>query len=303
MAERDMAELNIVKIQRFSTHDGPGIRTVVFLKGCPLRCRWCHNPETREARRQIFCRENECVGCRRCEAVCPVGAHRFDGERRHRFEGDRCIGCHRCVPVCPVGAIEGVGRTVTTEELMKTVLRDEPFYGQIGGLTVSGGEPTAQAEAVLCLLAEAKEAGITTAIETCGFFPERYVAPLSEVTDLFLWDLKDSCSERHRAYTGVGNETILHRLSLADKTARGILLRCIMVRGVNMDDRNFEGIAQTFRQLRSCIGVELLPYHAYGGSKAQQLGGVDNGNPEWIPTDEEVENAKARLISLGCRVI
>ena len=298
-----MEELLVTKIQRFSTHDGPGVRTVVFLKGCPLRCKWCHNPETQSGRPQLFFSPQSCIGCGACTAVCPTGAHKLDVDVGHRFDVSKCGGCLRCTRVCPTGAAEPVGVAMRVEQIIEQALRDQAFYGKDGGLTLSGGEPMLQAEGCLALLRAAKEAGLSTAIETCGYFAENDVPELVAQTDLLLWDFKDSNAARHKAYTGVSNERILHNLFLADQSAQQIVLRCIMVKGVNMDEEHYNAIAQVQRELRSCIGVELIPYHAYGGSKMAQLGYSDNGNKDWIPDAAALRTAKETLERLGCVVI
>lgn len=296
-------ELLVTKIQRFSTHDGPGVRTVVFLKGCPLRCKWCHNPETQSGRPQLFISPQSCIGCGACAAVCPTGAHKLDADGGRRFDVSKCGGCLRCTRVCPTGAAEPVGVAMRVEQIIEQALRDRAFYGKDGGLTLSGGEPMLQAEGCLALLRAAKEAGLSTAVETCGYFAENDVPELAARADLLLWDFKDSNAARHKAYTGVSNERILHNLSLADQSARQLVLRCIMVKGVNMDEEHYNAIAQVQRELRSCIGVELIPYHAYGGSKMAQLGYCDNGNKDWIPDAAALRAAKETLERLGCVVI
>lgn len=294
-------KLNVVKIQRFSTHDGPGVRTVVFAKGCPLRCRWCHNPETQSPLSQIFYTQSHCILCGSC-AVCPTGAHAFSEQKGHAFSPDLCTGCQACADVCPTGAIEKTGKAEDVETILQTVLKDRVFYGSDGGLTLSGGEPMAQPKAAIALLKKAKENGISTAIETCGQFDPTFLPELTEVTDLFLWDFKDGVSERHKEYTGVGNERIIENLLAADASAKHILLRCILVKGVNTDSLHLEKISEIYHRLCRCDGIELLPYHAYGGSKQVQLGNQDNGNPAWIPSQQDLDEFRTALTDRGCKV-
>lgn len=291
----------VTKIQRFSTHDGPGIRTVVFLKGCPLRCKWCHNPETQSAAPQIFYTAKRCIGCGACVAVCPTGAHQIDetGDTGHRFDAARCMGCGACAAACPTLAIEPVGRQMEIDDIMEAVLRDRPFYGENGGLTLSGGEPMAHPAEALELLERAKAAGISTALETCGYFDSRWVPRLAKAADLLLWDWKDSDPVRHREYTGVSNTRILDNLLALDAAGGKTRLRCIMVEGVNLDETHQNGIAKVYASLRHCEGVELLPYHPYGGSKREQLGGIDDGHAEWVPTKEALLSMKAALTQDG----
>ncbi len=295
--------LPVTSIQRFSTHDGPGIRTTVFLKGCPLRCEWCHNPETISTRNQILYSHQNCIGCGACVDICPTSAHYFDKKQIHRFDVKLCNGCLKCVDVCPTNAIESASRLMSVEEIINEVLKDKVFYGENGGITLSGGEPLLHAEGCLEILRLAKKNGLSTAIETSGYFDSSYIEKLAELTDIFLWDFKDGDNERHRKYTGVSNEKILHNLFLLDKQETKIILRCIMVKGINMDDIRFLAIAETFSKLKHCIGVELLPYHAFGGSKNEQLGYTDNGRKYWIPTIEDMIFAKERLSGLGCIII
>ena len=294
--------LPVTKVQRFSTHDGPGIRTTVFLKGCPLRCRWCHNPETQSPLPQILYSAQLCLGCGACAAVCPVGAHTMDGDI-HRFEGSRCTGCMRCPAVCPAGAIESAAVLMDTREILKIVERDAAFYGSDGGFTLSGGEPLFHGEASLQLLRHAKEAGLHTAVETCGYFSEELLPSLAASADLLLWDFKDSDDRRHRAYTGVSNIPILHNLQRADDLGCAIRLRCILVKGVNMDPLHYQAIAETAASLKNCQEVQLLPYHALGGSKNVQLGYADNSRKDWIPSTEELRQAEAFLQTQGITLL
>jgi pyruvate formate lyase activating enzyme len=283
----------VTAIQRFCTHDGDGIRTTVFLKGCPLSCRWCHNPETQSKKQQFFFNEKLCISCGACAAVCKTGVH------QSRENRENCIGCGECAAVCPGGAIEMCSREMPVDEVLKEVLADKAFYGEVGGLTVSGGEPMANPEFTLELLRRAKAEGLSTAVETCGLFDEKYVEPLSAVCDIFLWDFKDGNSARHKEMTGVGNEKILSNLKAIDKFDVRIILRCIMVRGVNIDEENLSKIAETFKNTAHCEAVELLSYHAYGGSKSARLGSADSSNADWIPTDSDIAFVNSFLKNNG----
>jgi pyruvate formate lyase activating enzyme len=297
----------VFDIQRFCIHDGPGIRTTVFLKGCPLECQWCHNPESQSPETELFYTPVLCIGCAGCVAVCPKGGHRvIDGV--HTVDRTDCILCLGCAEACPTGAVEGVGRQVTVAEVMDEVVRDRVFYEQSGGgLTLSGGEPLAQPEFSAGLIEAAKEGGIHTCLETCGFGGRERVLGLARRSDLLLWDLKDSDKERHRAMTGVPLEPILDNLKAVDAAGCPTVLRCILLEGVNLGDAHLRGIADTYGQLSHCRGVELLAYHALGRSKLDRLGrpvpeGQAPSDP-WVPTDERMAWARAQLEKLGVEVV
>ena len=290
----------VTRIQKFCTHDGPGVRTTVFFKGCPLRCAWCHNPETRAPAPGLLYSEKLCVGCGECAAVCPAGAHRFtDG---HTIDRAACIVCGRCTEACPTGALEPDSREMPVGEILAAVLSDRAFYGDRGGLTVSGGEPMFQPEACIALLGAAKAAGISTAVETSGCFDGAELPRLAAVTDTFLWDFKDHDPERHRKYTGASNALILENLRKLDALGADVRLRCIIVNGVNADEAHMAAIAQIFHAFPSVREAELLPYHAYGASKAEQAGVTAEAHREWIPSDALMEELSASLRSKGVRL-
>ncbi len=300
--------LPVTDIQRFCMHDGPGVRTVVFLKGCPLRCAWCHNPEGQRTEQEILFYESKCIRCGACVSSCPTGAHKLHPERL--FDRDRCIGCGLCAAVCCTEALVAAKRDMTVAEVMDIVARDRAFYGDmdahgrtVGGLTVSGGEPMAHPEGTLALLASARAAGFSTAVETCGQFDAVHLPRLAEVADLLLWDVKDTDPVRHKRYTGVSCERILANLRAVDRLGARTRLRCILVAGVNTDERHYAALSALAMELAHCEGVEFLPYHAYSGSKMLSLGLPDNGRPEWIPDGETVEKARALLRRNGVTVI
>ena len=286
--------LPVTAIQRFCMHDGPGVRTTVFLKGCPLKCRWCHNPETQSAQVGLFYDEAKCIGCGSC-AVCSEGAHGF-ADGAHVFDRDRCVRCGNCADVCPTGALKRDCRMMTVGEIADEVMRDKAFYGERGGVTVSGGEPTVHPEGVIALLRECKKLGITTAMETCGYFPAALIPELCEVVDLFLWDFKDSDEERHIANTGVSNRRIIENLREVDRRGGKTQLRCIILKGINSDDGHIRAIAALRDSLENCVGVKLLPYHPMGESKGRMLGADTSFHDrKYVPDDEDIRRAEEIL--------
>ena len=215
----------IADIIRFATHDGPGIRSTVFLKGCPLSCVWCHNPETISPTPEIGYFAKKCIGCGECVRVCPEGAHRVE-DGRHTFDRALCVACGACAEVCLGEALTLYGREMTAEQVLATVLRDRAFYDQTGGgLTLSGGEPLLQAQFCAEVLGMAHHEGIHTAVDTCGAVPwEAFEAVLS-VTDIFLYDLKHTDPTVHRKYTGADNALIIENLRRLSASGAAIEVR------------------------------------------------------------------------------
>ena len=275
-------------------HDGPGVRTTVFLKGCAMRCAWCHNPETQSKYPEILYYTSKCIGCNTCVAVCPTKAQVATSEG-HLFQREKCIVCGACVDACPTGALELCGKEYSVEELLSIVEKDRAFYGEQGGLTLSGGEPLLQKEACAELLRACKERGLSTVVETCGYFDTEVLESVVPYIDLFLWDIKDTDPNRHKSYTGVSNEKILQNLRKADALGVKIRMRCILVNGMNTNETHYRNVAELASSLSNLEGVDFFAYHAYGGSKATFLGRPDNGHKEWIPDDGQIEQAKQIL--------
>lgn len=282
--------LPVTKIQKFCTHDGPGIRTTVFLKGCPLRCIWCHNPETQQTRAEFFYAPQFCLACGACAAVCPSGVHL--SVHPHCMDRTLCTGCMACTAACPSGALEACSQMISAAEIMTEVMKDRPFYGTSGGLTLSGGEPLLQGKKIIPLLQCARDAGMTTAIETCGVFDPSLLDDIVPLTDLFLWDVKDTDPARHLANTGGALETVFANLLRADALGAKTRLRCILLQDVNLNSDHLHALAELYHTLRHCEGIELLPYHTYGDSKNMQLGRSSAAHPEWIPGQEQMRSAR-----------
>lgn len=288
--------LPVVRIQRFSTGDGPGLRTTVFLQGCPLRCAWCHNPETQPARPVLLFDPAACIGCGGCAAVCPSGARRLSPDGNGLpYDRALCRACGACDEVCPTGACELSAREMTVPALVEAILRDRAFFGERGGVTLSGGEPLLYPQSI-DLLRGLSEAGLHIAVETCGALPrERMIAAVPYVR-LWLYDIKDTDPARLRRMTGGDLEQILEDLYTCDSLTTGsIRLRCIAVHGINTTPAHWQAVADISRRLTHGEGVDILPYHAYAGNKSLRLGLADSSRPDWIPTDSDLAEARRIL--------
>jgi pyruvate formate lyase activating enzyme len=262
----------VFDIQRYSIHDGPGIRTLVFLKGCPLRCLWCSNPEGQEAQPELGFRRALCIGCGECIGVCSSRAIRFE-EKSLDIDRRKCNLCGECVKACAPGALSIIGRWMTVEQVMQEVERDLVFYETSrGGITVSGGEPFAQARFIEALLKACKAKAMATAIETAGYAPWPSIEPVIRYADFILYDIKHINPLRHRQLTGVSNKRILENARRMAGLGLPLAIRYAVIPGFNdgPDDR-----AALFRFTDTLLGVkrvELLPYHRLGESKYTMLG-------------------------------
>ena len=290
----------IFDIQRFCVHDGPGIRTTVFFKGCPLRCVWCHNPESQLMRTELAFYSHKCVNCGECAGVCSSGVHSFN-ENTHGVERERCVACGACIRVCPYAATELLGKEVTAEEVINEVVRDAIFYKNSGGgLTVSGGEPLMQPQFLIELLTRAKESGLHTAIETCGYASADVVGRVAELTDLFLFDIKETDDERHRALTGVPFEPIKQTLALLDSLGANVILRCPIIPTVNDRDAHLVAIGQLARQYGCVRDVEVMAYHTIGANKYDALSRENTLRGLPPMTDEQKQACINKIRSVKC---
>ena len=279
----------IFNIQKFCINDGPGIRTTVFLKGCPLNCLWCHNPESKLTRQELYYDAAKCIGCGGCVVVCPNDCHNIS-ELGHGFDRSNCTVCGGCAEACPAAAMELTGREASVEEILAEVEKDAVFYRNSGGgMTLSGGEPMLQFEFTLALLREAKNRGLHTAMETCGYAPaERYQA-IAPYVDLFLFDYKLTDEALHKQYTGVSNQKILENLKMLDQLGAKTVLRCPIIPGINNTAEHFAGIAAMAESMENVQGVEVEPYHPLGAGKAALLGKEYALDGLSFPENETVE--------------
>jgi len=262
----------IADISRFATHDGPGIRTTVFLKGCPLSCAWCHNPETVSPTPEIGYVVRKCVGCGECVRTCPKGAHRME-DGRHVFDRALCIACGACADVCLGEALRLYGREMTVNEVLAIVLKDRAFYEQTGGgLTLSGGEPLLQTEFCAELLAISKREHVHTAVDTCGAVPWEAFERVLPLTDLFLFDLKHTDPVLHERYTGADNTQILANLRRLSASGASIEIRIPVIPGVNDDDVFADAADQLLSSLSGITAVKRLPFNPCARSKYEAVG-------------------------------
>jgi len=263
----------IFDIQRFCLHDGPGIRTAVFLKGCPLHCAWCHNPESISPNPLLGFSPEKCVACGSCAAVCPEKAIAYNREGKAVLNRAQCTTCGKCAEACAPQAFQMLGHDATAAEVLEVVERDRAYYeASGGGVTFTGGEPTFQPEFLEALLKASKQARLHTAIETSGFAAWPVFEKLLPHTDLFLWDYKETDSALHKAFIGQPNEMILANLSKLHDAGARIRLRCPMIPEYNARREHLEGLARTALSLPRLEGVELLPYHRLGRAKLNRFG-------------------------------
>lgn len=259
-------------IQRFGVHDGPGIRTVVFFKGCPLKCTWCFNPESQKKVPQLQFLKEKCNNCLICTKVCKTGALTPVGNNRVRVEYDKCTTCGNCISECPQQAFKIVGYKSTVKEVTAVVRKDKEYYEKTGGVTLTGGEVMAQPEFALALLKELKQEGINTCIETCGRADMKYFNAVLPYVDIFLYDYKLTDDYDHVKWTGVSNIKILKNLDFLCQNGAKIFLRCPIIPTVNDNEKHFRAIAELGKKYQNIDHVEVEPYVSFGQSKYSEIG-------------------------------
>ena len=297
----------IFNMQKYSIYDGPGIRTIIFFKGCPLRCRWCANPEGLERKYQVMFQQELCIHCGKCVPGCPVQIHYIDdtGERlEHKLHRDiDCTGCRTCESVCPRQALNVVGRDLTLSEVLDFIQQDVAFYQSSGGgVTLSGGEVCMQSAFAANLLMECKKLGINTAIETCGYAGLDALLEIARFNDLFLYDIKNIDSDQHEMLTGVRNEKILHNLTELINRGYRVKVRMPMIKGLNTSEdviRRAMEFLKPFQGRPNFLGVDLLPYHKLGVNKYKQLGKPYGIEEDVSMTKEDLDRIESWIKEYG----
>jgi len=291
----------IFDIKKYAIDDGPGIRTTVFFKGCPLRCWWCHNPEGQVSEPELMYKRNRCIGCGECVKNCPretissVGQH-VSINREH------CDLCGKCSQKCPSDALVIIGKEMKVEEIIKEIEKDVLFYDESeGGVTFSGGEPLMQPSFLNALLEKCREKNIHTAVDTCGYAPYETINKISDNVDLFLYDIKMMDDKKHRKHTGLSNKLILENFKKLTKNGRNLLVRFAIIPGVNDNEDN---ITKTANFMLSCgiKQINLLPYHRAGIEKYKSLGRTYRLEKTQPPSDQDLMSTKEKLETLGLRV-
>jgi pyruvate formate lyase activating enzyme len=289
----------VFNINRYAIHDGPGIRTTVFLKGCPLNCWWCHNPESMSPYPEFSLRLSRCIRCGTCVEKCPHQALSMTDEEIET-NPVACKLCFECAEACPAEAREVVGRTMTVEEVMVEIKKDVPFYDEsAGGVTFSGGEPLMQPAFLIELLDACGELDLHRVVDTSGHAPKGAMREVAKRTDLFLYDLKHMDPEVHRRYTGVGNELILENLRVLSCGNVPLRVRFPLVPGVNDDRKNVESMAIFLQKLHRVLDLDILPYHDVAISKYKRFGYNNRLGQIAPPSPDHVKNIAALLSSYG----
>ena len=292
----------VFDIKRYAIHDGPGIRTTVFLKGCPLRCPWCHNPEGKETGAQFMWHETRCLGCRACEEACHAAAIEFSNGGP-RVDGSVCDMCGECARACYPDALEIVGRDMAVDEVVREIEKDKVFYEQSGGgVTFSGGEPLMQPRFLGALLKECKKRRIHTAVDTSGYADPGVFESLMDDVDLFLYDMKIMDDDMHRKLTGVSNGPPQENLKMLLERGRPVRVRFSVIPGVNDGPDNIDRLGAFVASLADCAEVHLLPYHRAGIDKSRRL--YRTGEPDVFdpPSAESLRSIGERLSGYGLYV-
>ncbi len=292
----------LVDIKRFAIHDGPGIRTTLFMKGCSLSCRWCHNPESISKKTEIGFLGKKCTGCGKCVEICPNNAHALK-EGIHTLDRSKCIACGKCVDACLPGALENYGREITVEEAVDKVIEDKVFYSNSnGGCTISGGEPLLQAEFCKEVFKRLQKKGVHCAIDTSGATPWSNFETALPYVDMFLYDVKHTDAQQSQKHTGLSCNLVLSNLERLSQCGVPIEIRIPAIPEFNFDEASFDAIGKFLSKLKNIIGVRLLPYHNLARSKYEALGKPDTMPHVPAPTSEQMRFAASVLKNFDLKV-
>lgn len=296
-----MISATTINIQKFSVHDGPGIRTTVFFKGCPLKCWWCHNPESQNQSHEIIYFQERCTRCGVCVKRCEENVIEIE-DNVLITDKNKCKLCGKCCDFCPSNAREYVGKEFTVRELMKEIIKDEAFYDESdGGVTFSGGEPLIYADFLKEVLQSCNTRGIHTTLDTCGYAKWESFEKILDKVDLFLYDLKLMNDEKHKKYTGVGNKLILENLNRLSESGCNIFIRMPIIAGVNDDDEHINESVCYLSNL-NIIQVNLLPYHKMGMDKYKRLKMEYKLSGMEKPSDEKMNEIAEKFRKVGIKV-
>ena len=292
----------VFDVKKYAIHDGPGIRTTVFFKGCPLKCLWCHNPESWKAHVEPGFRSGRCVGCGQCADACPHEAISLV-ENRPVTDAEKCILCGRCVDVCLAGARQIIGRETTVSEVMAEVERDVIFYDQSGGgVTFSGGEPLMQPDFLLALLNQCRARNIHTAVDTSCYAEPEIVKSVANRADLFLCDLKHMDNEMHERFTGVGNNLVLENIRRISQADKKIVIRIPIIPGFNDETANIEATGKFAASEAGARRIDILPFNRGGVEKSARLTGEIKSMQFETPNERQMNSIAENLSKYVCEV-
>ncbi|MBC8470735.1 MAG: glycyl-radical enzyme activating protein [Planctomycetes bacterium] len=292
----------VFDVKKYAIHDGPGIRTTVFFKGCPLKCQWCHNPESWRAYAEHGFRKGRCVGCLQCVEACPEQAISII-DNRPVTEINKCSLCGRCVDVCMACAREIIGREMTLGEIMAEIEQDVIFYDESGGgVTISGGEPLMQPEFLLAVLNQCQRQRIHTTVDTSCYAEPKIVEMVGERADMFLCDIKHMDSEIHERFTGVGNNPILNNIRLLSEAGKEIIVRIPIIPGFNDEKANIEATGKFTASLPGVIRVDILPFNRGGKEKSTRLKAQSKHLQVETPNEEQMNSIAKSLSKYGFEV-
>jgi pyruvate formate lyase activating enzyme len=292
----------VFDIRRYAIHDGPGIRTTVFFKGCPLRCWWCHNPEGQDVEPELVYRKSRCIGCGECVKNCQREAISLVAQSIS-VNREKCVLCNDCCRVCPSDALSIAGKQMSVKEILEEIEKDRTFYEESeGGVTFSGGEPLLQPDFLNTLLNECKERAIHTVVDTCGFAQYEIIDRVRDKVDLFLYDIKTMDNRTHRKYTGVSNEQILKNLKKLAESGSIIVISFPIIPGINDDEKNVARTAEFISSLPNIQQVNLLPYHKAGIEKYKNLGKPYKLDKIQPPSNQKIKSIEEKMEIFGIRV-